>query len=141
MSLSVSVTTPFGLKKKKKDITKHMYMKHKQRNSKHEVSCFLMCLCITEGGFHLQIKNNGARTSERFVTAGDALHPDGEGAISCSTGILKLKKKHPHYSTNEDHCLKGVNNSMIMELSLVVWAGRAHPRGREEQRKKMMNEG
>lgn len=77
------------LKKKTKDITKHMYMKHKKRNNKDEVSCFLMYLCITEGGFHLQIKNNGARTSERFVTAGDALHPDGEGAISGSTGILK----------------------------------------------------
>lgn len=78
------------LKKKRRVLrTKHMYRKHKKRNKKHEVSCFLMYLCITEGGFHLQIKNNRARTSERFVTAGDALHPDGEGAISCSTGILK----------------------------------------------------
>lgn len=67
-----------------------MYMKYKRRNMKHEVSCFFfMYGCVTERDIHLQLKNYRARTGECFVTAGDALHPDGEGAISCSTGILK----------------------------------------------------
>lgn len=43
---------------------------------------------------HLQVKDNRARTGERFVAAGDALHPDGECAIPCPTGILKWKQIH-----------------------------------------------
>lgn len=66
---------------------------------------------------YLQIKNNRARAGECFVTAGDTLHPDGEGAISFATGILK-RKKNPHYIIKKaqvSHFLKDANKCMAME--------------------------
>lgn len=67
---------------------------HKRRNWKHEVCFFIYRWMCGERDVHLQVKDNRARTGERFVAAGDALHPDGECAISGPTGILKWKKIH-----------------------------------------------
>lgn len=59
------------------------------------LSCFVYIAgSVMERGIHLQVKDNRARTGEGFVTAGDTLHPDGEGAVSSSTGILKWKIIH-----------------------------------------------
>lgn len=80
-----------------------------------------------ERDVHLQIKDNRARTGERFVAAGDALHPDGECAISSPTVILKWKKIHIIEGKKTKNTSKRFKQVYDDGLSLCCVVGRADP--------------